>query len=235
MVSNTFYLWSLPYEVRFTKCSGDAHARGPRARAGLAGARSIIFHPCDLRTAPARPPASARGPRGRTEASPAPPSAGMAGTGRRGGRVHAGGLPLPSPPLYIARGFSPLDPPAPTHEPMTDTPLPQLSALLPRELAAELLALARASGATFADLYAEHAIVTGFALDEQRLKTASYSVLQGVGVRAVRGEQTGYAYADGFAPEALREAARVAARIAREAPPAASDAGGSPRAFRVAE
>jgi TldD protein len=117
----------------------------------------------------------------------------------------------------------------------TDTPLPALSTLLPRELAAELLGLARASGATFADLYAEHAIVTGFSLDEDRLKSATYSVLQGVGVRAVLGEQTGYAYADGFAPDALREAARVAGRIAREEAPAASGPGGVPLAFRVAD
>ncbi len=115
-----------------------------------------------------------------------------------------------------------------------DAPLPALSDLLRRELVAELLALARAGGATFADVYGEHAVVTGFALDESRLKTASYSVLQGVGVRAVRGEQTAYAYADGFAPDALREAARVAARIAREAPPAAAGAG-PPPAFRVVE
>lgn len=118
---------------------------------------------------------------------------------------------------------------------MTPDALPDLSALLPRELAAELLALARSGGASFADLYAEHAIVTGFSLDERRLKTASYSVLQGVGVRAIRGEQTGYAYADGFDPEALREAARVASRIAREAPPAATDPLGRPIAFRVVE
>jgi TldD protein len=118
---------------------------------------------------------------------------------------------------------------------MTDSHLPALSARLPRELAAELLALARSGGAEFADLYAEHAVLTGFSLDEERLKTASYSVLQGVGVRAVRGEQTGYAYADGFSPEALREAARVASRIAREAPAAATGPGGTPLAFRVAD
>jgi TldD protein len=116
---------------------------------------------------------------------------------------------------------------------MTDSDLPQLSTLLPRELAAELLALARCGGAEFADLYAEHAIITGFTLDERRVKTASYSVLQGVGVRAIRGEQTGYAYADGFAPAALREAARVASAVAREAPPAAAAPGGGTVAFRV--
>src|SRR5262252_8572371 len=116
---------------------------------------------------------------------------------------------------------------------MTDNGLPELTSLLPRDLAAELLALARFGGAEFADLYAEHAIVTAFTLDERRVKTASYSVLRGVGVRAIRGEQTGYAYADGFAPAALREAARVAAAVARDAPPAATGAGGGAVAFRV--
>jgi TldD protein len=111
--------------------------------------------------------------------------------------------------------------------------LPEWSTLLPRELALELLSLARAGGASFADLYAEHAVVSGFTLDEQRLKTASYSVLRGVGVRAIRGEATGYAYADGFSPEALREAARVAARIARETPAAATAPNGVPVAFRA--
>jgi TldD protein len=117
---------------------------------------------------------------------------------------------------------------------MTDNSAAELSTSLPRDLAMELLMLARAGGADFADLFAEHAIVTGFTLDERRVKTASYTVLQGVGVRAIRGERTGYAYADGFAPDALREAARVAAVVARDAPPAGTRAGGAPVAFRVA-
>ncbi len=106
----------------------------------------------------------------------------------------------------------------------------RLASRLPRELAAELLALAREQGAEFADLYAERTTHTGFAYEENRLKTSSYSIRQGVGVRAVRGAQTGYAYADGFAPADLREAARVAARIAHQAAPA-----GAAPPFRVVE
>ena len=95
----------------------------------------------------------------------------------------------------------------------------------------DLLALARAGGADFAEVYAERTLHASFALDERRLKRSSMAVQQGVGVRAIRGEQTGYAYADGFAPDDLREAARVAARIARDgdAPAAA------PAAFRVVD
>jgi TldD protein len=109
----------------------------------------------------------------------------------------------------------------------------RVSPRLPRELAAELLSLARSNGAEFADLYAEATVHTAFALEENRLKTSSYSVQQGVGVRAVRGAQTGYAYADGFAAEDLREAARVAARIAHRADGAPGAAAAPP--FRVVE
>src|SRR6266571_4218372 len=108
--------------------------------------------------------------------------------------------------------------------------LPELPALLPRELAAELLEIARSQGAEFAEIYGEHAVQTTFALEEGRLKTSSYSVVQGVGVRAIIGDQTGYACADGFAPAELREVARAAAGIARGA---AGD--GGPAAFRVVE
>ncbi|HTK32278.1 MAG TPA: TldD/PmbA family protein [Candidatus Saccharimonadaceae bacterium] len=99
-------------------------------------------------------------------------------------------------------------------------PTPDVSRFLPPELASQVLELARGRGADFAELYAEYTVHTAFGLDEGRLKTASHSVLQGVGVRAIAGEQTGYAYADGFAPDDLREAARVAAGIARAGPSA---------------
>jgi TldD protein len=109
-------------------------------------------------------------------------------------------------------------------------PQPELSGLVPRELAAELLALARASGAEFAEVYAEHAVASAFALEERRIRSSEYSLIQGVGVRAIHGEQTGYAYADGFDPGDLREAARVAGRIARDGPP-----GGPPHVFAVVD
>lgn len=109
-------------------------------------------------------------------------------------------------------------------------PLPDLAARLPRDLVADLLAIARAGGADFAEVYGEHAVTTAFSFEERRLKTSQFAVGQGVGVRAIAGDQTGYAYADGFAPDDLREAARVAAGIARRGAP-----GGPPRAFRVVE
>jgi TldD protein len=118
---------------------------------------------------------------------------------------------------------------------MSDGTEPDLARLLPRELVGELIDIGRAGGAEFVEVYGELTTSSGFTLEENRLKTSQLSVLQGVGVRAVRGEQTGYAYADGFAPGDLREAARVASRIARDAAAAASGPGGAPRAFRVVD
>src|SRR5262245_55814907 len=111
-----------------------------------------------------------------------------------------------------------------------DTDGPVLGDRLPRELAEELLHLARAHGAEFAEVYGEYTTHTAFQLEESRLRTSSYQVSQGVGVRAIAGEQTGYAYADGFAPDDLREAARVAASIARS-----GASNGAPIAFRVVD
>ncbi|MEO5619165.1 MAG: TldD/PmbA family protein [Candidatus Eisenbacteria bacterium] len=101
---------------------------------------------------------------------------------------------------------------------------------LPRELVEELIHLARAQGAEFAEVFGEYTAHTGFHLEENRLRTSSYQVSQGVGVRAIKGGQTGYAYADGFAPADLREAARVASRIARD-----GNTNGAPIAFRVVD
>jgi TldD protein len=107
---------------------------------------------------------------------------------------------------------------------------PDLTIPLPRELAAELLTVARAQGAEFAEVYAERAVLSAFSLEEGRIRTSEYGLGQGVGVRALSGAQTGYAYADGFSPADLREAARVAARIARGAEP-----GGPPPPFAVVD
>jgi len=107
---------------------------------------------------------------------------------------------------------------------------PDLAALLPRDLVSELLQLSRGKGAEFAEVYGEYTTHTAFSFEESRLKTSQYSVGQGVGIRAIVGDQTGYAYAEGFAPGDLREAARVAAQIAR-----GGSAGAPPAAYRVVD
>src|SRR5262245_53034644 len=103
--------------------------------------------------------------------------------------------------------------------------LPPVTQFLKQDQVAELLKLALGKGAEFAEVYGEYTINTTFVLDENELRQAQYGVVSGVGVRVIDGETVGYAYADEFGMEGLREAARVAASIASK------QEGGTPRAF----
>src|SRR5262245_38274324 len=94
------------------------------------------------------------------------------------------------------------------------TALPQISQLLGRDAVRELLELALGKGAELSEVYAEYNVSSEVTLDEGKLKTLSYGVLAGAGVRAIQGEVTGYAYADDFDMKSLREAARTAAAVA---------------------
>ena len=57
------------------------------------------------------------------------------------------------------------------------------------------------------ELYLEYAQSEAFVFDDNRLKTASYDVEQGFGLRAVCGESTGYAHASDLSEAALKRAA----------------------------
>ncbi|MBI4715906.1 MAG: metalloprotease TldD [Nitrospirae bacterium] len=64
------------------------------------------------------------------------------------------------------------------------------------------------------DLYFEYRTSEGLSLEEGLVKTASKHVSQGVGVRALAGEKTGYAYSDALTEENLGLAAKTARSIA---------------------
>ena len=104
-------------------------------------------------------------------------------------------------------------------------PLPDAaSAALARfELAPE--ALVRTVEALFArrlddaDVYLEHVESDALSLDEGLVKRAARAIHQGVGVRAVVGDKTGYAHSDEITPERLHEAALAARAIALDAGP----------------
>lgn len=80
----------------------------------------------------------------------------------------------------------------------------------------ELLGIALAQGGDYADLYFEYNVVNNLSLEEQIIKSAGRSTTQGVGVRVIAGERTGYAYCDAIEPEAIRKAAATAAHIAAQ-------------------
>jgi len=66
------------------------------------------------------------------------------------------------------------------------------------------------------DLYFQLAREEHWALEDGIVKEGSHGIEQGVGVRAMAGERTGFAYSDEVMPAALLEAARAARAIARE-------------------
>ncbi|MCS7101928.1 MAG: metalloprotease TldD [Burkholderiaceae bacterium] len=69
--------------------------------------------------------------------------------------------------------------------------------------------------ADFADLYFQYTRSESFSLEEGIVKSGSFSIEQGFGVRAVVGEKTAFSYSDDISPDTLREAARTVRSIAR--------------------
>ncbi len=69
--------------------------------------------------------------------------------------------------------------------------------------------------ADYADLYFQYSRSEGWSLEEGRVKSGSFNIDQGVGVRVVSGEKTAFAYSDDISLTALRDAAVATRSIAR--------------------
>ena len=68
----------------------------------------------------------------------------------------------------------------------------------------------------YADLYFQSTKSESWSLEEGIVKTGSFSIDQGVGVRAVSGDKTAFAYSDEISERALLEAAAATRTIARQ-------------------
>ncbi|WP_024537484.1 metalloprotease TldD [Comamonas badia] len=79
------------------------------------------------------------------------------------------------------------------------------------------LAEIRAHRVDDADLYFETTRSEGWSLEEGIVKTGSFSIDQGVGVRAVSGEKTAFAYSDDISEASLLDAARTVRSISAAA------------------
>jgi hypothetical protein len=67
----------------------------------------------------------------------------------------------------------------------------------------------------YADLYFQFTKSEGWSLEEGIVKSGSFSIDQGVGVRAVSGDKTAFAYSDDISQAALLDAAAATRTIAR--------------------
>ncbi|ACA11482.1 metalloprotease TldD [Xylella fastidiosa] len=70
-------------------------------------------------------------------------------------------------------------------------------------------------GVDFGDLYFQHARRESWSIEDGIVKDGTHSIEQGVGVRAISGEKTGFAYSDDINRDALLEAAYAARAISR--------------------
>jgi TldD protein len=68
----------------------------------------------------------------------------------------------------------------------------------------------------YADIYFQYNRSEGWVLEEGIVKSGSFSIDQGVGVRAVSGEKTAFAYSDDISSRALIAAARATRAIANQ-------------------
>jgi TldD protein len=97
------------------------------------------------------------------------------------------------------------------------------------KLLRDTLSSALSKGGDYADVYFQHRVTNSLALEDGSVNRAFANVGLGVGVRVLKGDQTGYGFTEDITPEGLKRAALTAAAIA-EGP-----AKNGPTAFKVME
>jgi TldD protein len=78
----------------------------------------------------------------------------------------------------------------------------------------KVISTAMEKGADYADLYFEHLLDNYSSLEDGKVNSAYSNIGFGVGIRVVKGDQTGYAYSESVTQEAMLKAAKTAANIA---------------------
>src|SRR5215212_4970956 len=80
----------------------------------------------------------------------------------------------------------------------------------------KVLASTVSKGAEFADVFFEYRITSNLQFEEDIVKSARRGIIQGVGIRAVRGDQIGFAFTEDLSLASMLEAAGAAAVIASD-------------------
>jgi len=105
---------------------------------------------------------------------------------------------------------------------------------LSEEVLVRALATIREHRVDDADLYFQTTRHEGWSLEEGIVKSGSFSIDQGVGVRAVAGEKTAFAYSDDLSVDSLMDAARTVRTIAAAGQQRRVKVGGGMRAPKIA-
>jgi TldD protein len=83
-----------------------------------------------------------------------------------------------------------------------------------QKLLNKVIAAAMEKGADYADLFFEHTLNNTSALEDNKVNSAFSNIAYGVGIRVLKGDQTGYAYSETITEDAMLKAARTASNIA---------------------
>jgi TldD protein len=95
------------------------------------------------------------------------------------------------------------------------------------KLISETLGSALSHGGDYADVFFQHRVMNYMVLQDGAVNRASANVALGVGVRVVKGDQTGYGFTEDLTGDAMRRAALTASSIAQ------GPAGAVPQRFKV--
>ena len=78
----------------------------------------------------------------------------------------------------------------------------------------EIIDHALSRGGDYSDIYFQHSISNYIGLEDGAVNRAYSDISLGVGIRVLRGEQTGYSFSEEISPSAMKLAAKTAANIA---------------------
>lgn len=84
------------------------------------------------------------------------------------------------------------------------------------EMLKTVLEAAMAKGGDYADLFFEHKIFNNLALEDGKVNRAYSNIDFGVGIRVLKGDQTGFAFSEDLSLDAMVKAAKMAAIIASD-------------------
>jgi TldD protein len=82
------------------------------------------------------------------------------------------------------------------------------------KLIEEVMSAALSRGGDYSDLFFQHRINNYIGLEDKAVNRAYSNVSFGVGIRVLKGDQTGYSFTEEITPEAMKLAAKTAANIA---------------------
>jgi TldD protein len=78
----------------------------------------------------------------------------------------------------------------------------------------KILEIALSKGGEFSELFFEYRVLNSVRMEEDIIKDSSENISLGVGIRVLKGAQTGYGYTDDLSFEKMKQTALTAAAIA---------------------